>query len=90
MPYSVAGTQKPSQNKPIMKKVAYLLTLFGIAGMNSACLYSPEVTYTYWRYSPTTQMYSAVRTEMPLSADEMREQGLSDKLPENAKTFEAR
>ena len=73
-----------------MKKVASLFALSVLAGMSSACLYSPDVTYTYWRYSPTTQMYSPIRTEMPLSAEEMQEQGLREKLPENAKTVEAR
>lgn len=73
-----------------MKKVAYLFASGLVAGMCSACLYSPDVTYTYWRYSPATQMYSPIRTETPLSAEEMKEQGLSEQLPENAKTIEAR
>lgn len=73
-----------------MKKVACFFTLALVAGINSACLYSPDVTYTYWRYSPTTQMYSPIRTEMPLSAEEMKEQGLLETLPENARTVEAR
>lgn len=73
-----------------MKKLACCFALVLVAGMSSACLYSPDVTYTYWRYSSTTQMYSPIRTETPLSAEEMREQGLLENLPENAETVEAR
>lgn len=73
-----------------MKKIACLFALAIIAGSTSACLYSPDVTYTYWRYSPATQQYSPVRTETPLSRDEMRELKLTESLPENAKTIEAR
>lgn len=74
----------------MMKNVASFFLLIALAGTLSGCLYSPDVTYTYWRYSEASQMYSAIRTEKPLTADEMREQGLIEELPENAKTFEAR
>lgn len=73
-----------------MKKLACYFALAFVAGVSSACLYSPDVTYTYWRYSPATQLYSPIRTEVPLSAEEMREQGLLEKLPEDAKTVESR
>lgn len=73
-----------------MKNLAAFFLLTVLAGTLSGCLYSPDITYTYWRYSETSKMYSAIRTEKPLTADEMQEQGLVEKLPENAKTFEAR
>lgn len=68
-----------------------LFCIFGLVGslVFSGCLYSPEVSYTYWRLSESTGMYSPLRSEAPLSADEMRELGLVEKLPENAKTVEA-
>ena len=76
-----------AQNSPAMKKIA---TLFAIATLAvsfySGCLYRPDVTYTYWKFSPETQIYSAFRTETPLTSAELKELGLTDTLPQNAKT----
>lgn len=73
-----------------MKQFIYFFALALVAGCSSACLYTPDVTYTYWRYSPAMRMYSPIRTETPLSPEELREQNLVEKLPENAKTVESR
>lgn len=72
-----------------MKVLTVLLcALCGVA--LSGCLYSPDVTYTYWRRSESTGLYSPLRSEVPLTPDEMRALGLVETLPENAKTVEAR
>lgn len=72
-----------------MKKLILLSICGALAGIFSGCLHSPDATYTYWRYSKSSQMYSPIRTEKPLTQDEMREQGLTENLPDNAKTTEA-
>ncbi|MGN0834807.1 MAG: hypothetical protein ACI4QA_03145 [Candidatus Spyradosoma sp.] len=72
-----------------MKALTVLIcALCGVA--LSGCLYSPDVTYTYWRRSEASGLYSPIRSEVPLTPDEMRELGLVEQLPENAKTVEAR
>lgn len=72
----------------IMKTFSVLIFLFcGVAF--SGCLYSPDITYTYWRCSEATGLYSPIRSEVPLAPDELRELGLVEQLPENAKVVEA-
>lgn len=72
-----------------MKKLFSIITLCAIAGTLAGCsLYTPEKTYTYWRYNATTQMYAPVRSEYQIDEIALKEEGLVSKLPENAKTTE--
>ncbi|MCD8283449.1 MAG: hypothetical protein LUD39_04700 [Opitutae bacterium] len=71
-----------------MKKLAIPLLAICAAAIFGGCRYEPTTVYTYWRFSVETGTYSPVRTEYPISADEQRELGVVETLPQDAKTTE--
>lgn len=73
-----------------MKKIIFALIFALAAGTLGGCLYTPEKTYTYWRFNERTGMYAPVRSEYPIDEIALKEEGLCAEIPENAKTTEAR
>ncbi|MCR5184099.1 MAG: hypothetical protein K6B46_05315 [Opitutales bacterium] len=70
------------------KTLLFLLAILTLCG--SACLYTPETTYTYWRYNERSGFYSPVRSEYPIDDIALKEEGLVAEIPQDAKTTEPR
>lgn len=72
-----------------MKKKSLVVTALAalVPLLCSACAGNPDA-HTYWLKNSTTGAYSAHVTYSPLSSDEIRELGLVEELPPDAKTIE--
>ncbi len=75
----IAAMKKKSLVVPALAALVPLLC--------SACAGNPDA-HTYWLKNSTTGAYSAHVTYHPLSSDEIRELGLVEELPPDAKTIE--